>query len=493
MLWIALQAWSEDAQPVPELSQALAWQALALTPRVALARDAALMEVSASLRLFGGLRGLLLRLHSGTHDLVQPGRLHAAPGPTSPVALGRLRLAQPWKAVVRLPASDLPLAVLDAAGPHLDALGRLGCRVWGDVRRLPRDGLARRLGAALLDALDEAWGDRAESQDWLQLPDVFEDRLELPFGVEHSTGLLFALQRLLQRLKAWLLARIQGVLGVRLVWQMDARRGVDREGELLLRLGEPTQDMAHIARLAAEHLARVQLPAPVQWLSLHSLETAALDGQSRSLLPDERRRGESLGQLVERLGARLGPARVLRWQAQASHVPERMQQWRAWSARELTRDAPTPTFSQRPKGSSQAVGPSQTVKPSRARVPPSPPGGGQGWGPAAVAGVGATALNPSCAQTSKAFDALLPTWLLQPPLRLSMRADRPCYEGPLALLVGPQRLEASGWAPVAQTAAEDFVMRDYFIARSPQAGLLWIYRERLPASQAAWFLHGIFA
>jgi protein ImuB len=83
--------------------------------------------------------------------------------------------------------------------------------------------------------------------------------------------------------------------------------------------------------------------------------------------------------------------------------------------------------------------------------------------------------------------------LLHPPLRLSMRADRPCYEGPLALLVGPQRLEASGWAPVAQTAAEDFVMRDYFIARSPQAGLLWIYRERLPASQAAWFLHGIFA
>jgi protein ImuB len=74
-----------------------------------------------------------------------------------------------------------------------------------------------------------------------------------------------------------------------------------------------------------------------------------------------------------------------------------------------------------------------------------------------------------------------------------MRADRPCYDGPLALLVGPQRLEVSGWAPVAQTAAEDFVMRDYFIARSPQAGLLWIYREHLPASQAAWFLHGIFA
>ncbi len=461
MLWIALQAWSEDAQPVPELSKALAWQALAFTPRVALARDAALMEVSASLRLFGGLRGLLAHLQSGAHDLVQPGRLHAAPGPTSPVALGRLRLAQPWKVVARLPASDLPLAVLDAAGPHLDMLDRLGCRVWGDVRRLPRDGLARRLGAALLDALDEAWGERPESQHWLQLPEAFEDRLELPVGVAHSMGLLFALQRLLQRFKAWLLARSQGVLGVRLAWQMDRRRGVDREGELLLRLGEPTQDMGHIARLAAEHLARVQLPAPAQGLSLHSLETVALDLQSRSLLPDEQRRGDRLGQLLERLQARLGRAQIQCWQPGDRHEPEGLQQWRPVQA--------VPGLH-----SAGAVADTRLL---------------------ADAGAGARS---ACAVLPTDWAQLLPTWLLPHPRPLRLQGDRPCYLGPLALLIGPQRLELYGWAAGqgAQGGGRESaapVLRDYFIARSAQAGLLWIYRERGPHAPAAWYLHGIFA
>jgi protein ImuB len=67
----------------------------------------------------------------------------------------------------------------------------------------------------------------------------------------------------------------------------------------------------------------------------------------------------------------------------------------------------------------------------------------------------------------------------------------------LTLLVGPQRLEISGWAALTggqgAVPAENFVMRDYFIARSPQAGLLWIYRERQPRLGGSWFLHGIFA
>ncbi len=463
MLWIALQAWSEGGEPVPDALQALAWQALGFTPRVALASDAALMEVSASLRLFGGLRGLMRGVQSATLELVQPGRLHAAPGSTSLVALGRLRLGQAWRIAARVPPDALPLAVLEAAGPHLPVLERLGCTQWGELRALPREGLARRFGQGLLDALDQAWGERPESHRWLQLPEVFEDRLELPFVVEHSTGLVFALQRLLQRLKAWLVARSQGVLGVRLVWQMDARRGTDRTGELLLRLGEPTQDVAHIARLAAEHLARVSLPAPAQTLSLYSLETVPLQAHSHSLLIEDQRRGESLGQLVERLAARLGSGAVMGWQGRASHVPERMQQWPALA----------PVGAQPPGRPMANKGRSRTG--TNRREGSAPTGGGP-------------------------LLDLLPTWLLHEPLRLKVQNERPCYEGPLVLLVGPQRLETSGWHglhPGQATqvrASEPPVMRDYFIARSAQAGLLWIYRERLPRQQAGgWFLHGLFA
>ena len=103
------------------------------------------------------------------------------------------------------------------------------------------------------------------------------------------------------------------------------------------------------------------------------------------------------------------------------------------------------------------------------------------------------------------FDDLLPTWLLREPLRLQVHKERPCYEGPLALLVGPQRLEVSGWHGLGQGMGQGVgphlhpgmsppVMRDYFIARSAQAGLLWVFRERLPHGRSGgWFLHGLFA
>ena len=94
---------------------------------------------------------------------------------------------------------------------------------------------------------------------------------------------------------------------------------------------------------------------------------------------------------------------------------------------------------------------------------------------------------------------LLPTWLLPQPQPLRLQGDRPCHLGPLTLLVGPQRLESSAWMALTSEqagqpqSAEAAVMRDYFIARSAQAGLLWIYRERRADATLSWFLHGIFA
>jgi protein ImuB len=87
--------------------------------------------------------------------------------------------------------------------------------------------------------------------------------------------------------------------------------------------------------------------------------------------------------------------------------------------------------------------------------------------------------------------ALYPSWLLREPLRLEMEGERPCYQGRLRKLVGPQRVEA-GWWGEGQPA-----VRDYYIAESPQAGLVWIYRER-PSSRFTseaprWFLQGMYA
>jgi protein ImuB len=88
---------------------------------------------------------------------------------------------------------------------------------------------------------------------------------------------------------------------------------------------------------------------------------------------------------------------------------------------------------------------------------------------------------------------LYPSWLLAKPLRLVVRDQCPHYPGPLTLLAGPQRFETAWWD------GADCALRDYFLARSEQFGLLWIYRERLNSERAgaesdsSWYLHGLFA
>jgi protein ImuB len=99
------------------------------------------------------------------------------------------------------------------------------------------------------------------------------------------------------------------------------------------------------------------------------------------------------------------------------------------------------------------------------------------------------------AQRPLPCDALYPPWLLPRPLRLEVRGEKPHYQGALRLLAGPQRLETGWWDSQSQVAT-----RDYFIARSDEAGLLWVYRERLAAGAQGeeappvrWFLQGIYA
>lgn len=457
--WLALC--SQDAQHAKTESsgaaawadplEALAWWSLQFTPWVAQVQQALVLEISASERLFGGRMALL-------QALLQPGHtplpMQYAHGDSALLALARLacdalqqvgELAQP-----PLPPDALPLYTLAAAQAHLPTLERLGCTTWGQLRALPRGGVARRFGAPLLAALDQAYGAAPEAYAWLRLPEVFDAPLELAAQVESAGALLFGARRLLAQLQLWLRARQHGVLALELRWQLDTRRANARHrdawhqgdgyGRLHLRTAEPTQDPRHLERLLAEHLAQVTLPAPVLYLRLRTLETCPLRGQSLSLLPDELRSGDSLHHLLERVAARLGPDSVRTVTLQDDHRPECMQSWQALGAQT--------------KGAAHSH--------------------------SATSQVGATAAQ-----------ALYPTWLLPQARSLSSGADGlPKYHGPLALLAGPQRLELQAWDTGPQ------VQRDYYIAHSSGHGLLWVYRERLGAAQgqgAAWYLHGLFA
>ncbi|WP_296444721.1 Y-family DNA polymerase [Rhodoferax sp. UBA5149] len=467
MHWIALQPLPEPSRPANDSTpgdgappalvdalSALGWWALQFTPKVARLEDALLLEVSASERLWGGRQPLLRQIFE-SNKLVAP--VKYAQGATSLIAFARLQA----EGLVRTLPDDLPLVALVAARPHLATLARIGCTQWGQLRALPRGGVARRFGAPLLEALDRAYGLQPDLYPWLVLPDVFEATLELGAQVETAPALLFGARRLFNQLQVWLQMRHSGVLALELMWTMDARRDTATEGQLVLRTAEPTGDMSHLQRLLGEHLARVTLPAPVLYLRLRTLETQQLSGETAALLPDERPRGDSLQQLLERLSARLGPQQVLQLQARADHRPERMQVWQpASSATQLIAACEDKT--------------------------------------------GARGLKDIKHRENLQASALYPSWLLASPLKLALRGNSPLYPGPLTLLAGPQRLEAGWWV------ASDCALRDYFLARSEQMGLLWIYRERLAGQGGAgsraegeaargaeadtgWYLHGLFA
>jgi protein ImuB len=433
MYWIALKP-SRD-----EDATAWGWRALQFTPRVASVDEAIVLEAGASERLFGGRKRLLRSLLKGAQDLqVQSW----AAGPTALVALSLLRLKLAGEdAPPELP-DGLPLATLTAARPHLHTLERIGCTTFGNLRGLPRAGLGRRFGTELLQALDSAYGQRPERYAWWSLPASFDQKVELPAIATSAPDLMVAAQHLLTLLQAWLQGRNLGVLGVELEWTLDLRR---LDGKLLppheqlaLRTSQPTQDMRHLRRLASEQLARTQIAAPANQLRLRTLETVPWGGATTSLLPEDNKPGEKLHQLVERLSVRLGEQNVVVPQSVQDHRPECMQQWM----------------------------PADLV----------------GWGDAGT---------PPMRESATPSDALYPPWLLREPLRLQVKADKPLYQGPLQLLTRARRLEAAWW----DTQVQEPVLRDYFIARSETAGLLWIYRERLAVDQdrAQWFLHGLYA
>jgi protein ImuB len=331
----------------------------------------------------------------------------------------------------------LPLLALSAVWTHEATLSRLGCRTLGDVRALPRGGLARRFDAALLAAMDQAYGLRPENHAWATLPDRFAQRLELMARVELAPALLFGARRLLLQLCGWLAARRSGTTAFTLRWCHDVMRSktAGDGGELTIRTAEATRNIEHLSRLLAEHLAKVQLKAPVGELELVADEVHALEEKSASLLLESAPRGESLALVLERIAARLGPQRVLRPVLAADHRMEWMVHWQ-------------PAAEPPPKKGIQPTGLPQ------------------------------------------------PAFMLPQPLKLAAKGDRPLYQGPLILLSGPHRIEGGWWHRLPDSDGSQrsqTVVRDYWVALSEYAGVLWIFHTRLDNDRSAWFLQGVFA
>lgn len=414
----------------------IALWALQFTPRVTCSGQAVMLEMAQSLRLFGGQAQLHTQVESGAKEM---GVRFTAWAPTSLAALAFAEagiadgFAKPLAQMLDL----LPFDCLSAVRVHAATLARLGCKTLADVRKLPRSGISRRFDKELLLALDQAYGLRPEICRWITLPLSFTARLELPGRVDTASGLLFGARRLLLQMSGWLAARHAGVTAFTLRWRHDDMRArtAGEGGDITIRTAEPTQNVDHLCRLLAEHLAQVVLLAPASDIEVLATEVSPMADKNHSLLHDTVKQSEVLGQVLERIEARLGKKRVLLPKLVEDHRLECMQCWQAL-------DSPR----------SNAV------------------------------------INPT--------NVPQPAWILRTPLKLAMLENRPIYQGPLLLLLGPDRVEGSWWHRTQSnegTSQSKTVQRDYWVALSVHAGALWIFQQRLDAEDAAWYLHGHFA
>ena len=460
--------------------------ALQFTPTVSLRASGFVMEISTSLRLFGGRRALKEKLASAMR--VQGLHVAAAEAPTPHGAWllaqeNARRRAQSASADLAVPRpvrhpggrfdaalAALPLGHLESARPLLKRLQGIGLFTVGDLRRLPAGGLAQRFGTDLIDEVARAAGDLPDPQVVFEAPSRFAARIELMARVETAEALVFAGQRLLAQMTGWLTVRRAAVRGFTLLLHHDRwTRDAIEPTAVSIALASPSNDLSRLGALVRERLSRLELKAPVLELAIQAPAIVEEREAHGTLFPECDVGSETLARLLEKLAARLGPDATSRLQRATDHRPERAwrelrgdvieEQTTAGSRRRSRADVGKPGL---PRPTTDG---SEVVPEHRSRT-------GMSSGPLAVA---STPCGPR------------PAWLLSEPQPLAIRADRPWFEAlPIQLVAGPERIEAGWWDDAPAT-------RDYYIGENAAGRLVWIYRERLAISEEAlWFLQGLF-
>ena len=331
MQWLALYCPQLLSAPNPSPSelaahtqslQALAIWAGRFTPNVCVEGDCGLLlEVSNSLKLFGGLTALLRILRGDLEAMGYHTQLAGAPTARAAwwLALANQRRFLNDVQHLRNAIFPLPLEILSCDAKTHILLRNLGLRSIGDLLKLPREGIARRCGQPFLNAIDQALALQPEAHAYFQPPPYFDLRLELPAEIHSAEALLFAFKRLFVQLGGFLSARMAAVQ----ILEIDLEHREPPATSLRIGLVEPSRDIDHLMHLLRERLNRVQLPQPVRALRLSAHEIRQWGGKPTSFLHDEIAQAQELPALIEQLRARLGPEKVQGLALVAEHRPEK--------------------------------------------------------------------------------------------------------------------------------------------------------------------------
>jgi protein ImuB len=330
MLWACLRfsdlgAVATDASAASRRLRSLAAWAYRYSSQVAIADpDTLLIEVGASLSLFGGWPVLQRRLRRELAGFGHAPALAVAPVSAAARVLARRHdgFFTDQYAPMRTALGATPIAQSGLDAKAITLLHNVGLRTLREVFPLPRAELARRIGPAALVALDRLRGDGAEILDLYRPPERFAHRIEFDHRIEAWPPLLFPLRRLCGELSLFLTARDGGVQRCELVLEHEDCAATRIPVELLT----PQRDAHTLYELARGRLERASLAAPVSGLALIARDLPPLCPRHKDLFESKREQQLDWPQLAERLRAHLGDESVRQLAIVAEHRPER-----AWS------------------------------------------------------------------------------------------------------------------------------------------------------------------
>jgi protein ImuB len=418
-----------EADPAADAAfrERLALWAMRFTPLVAVAgEDALVLDVTGVEHLFGGEAALLRRVVEKLARLGVTAQGVVAGAPGTALALARagvtglvVRPGEEAEAV-----AELPLSVLPVTPEVVTSLSRMGLRRIGELRAQPRGPLARRFGAALLRTLEEAAGEVSAPISPIRPPPEFEAVREVlePLVTREAIDVVVAalLRVLCRRLE-------EAGRGARRV-VLRAHRVDGAVLEVTVGVGLASRDPAHLGRLFAERLERLEPGFGLDRFALAAEVTEEMAGAQGGFVRGVLER-EELARLFDRLAQRV---QVWRLAPAASNWPER----------EVVRVAATATVVI-PEGWPRAPRPLRLLR--------------------RPLEVGAMALLPD-----------MPPSLL----RIGTESHR------VRQAEGPERLEPEWWRDPPGRPA-----RDYYRVELASGTRLWVCRLGFGA-EARWFLQG---
>ena len=390
----------EPCKESAALNDCLNWLAQ-FTPMTCAEAAGASLEISTTLRLFGGLAAMVARIRRGMAALGFTVSLGVAPTPLAAYLLARaahcmtgVRMCRE-AGELRARLADVPLVLFDWPHDIIEPLAALGLVRIKDLLAQPRAGLQRRFGACVLNDLDRALGLMADPRLPHRVPDTFSSHADLLFDVIDAERLYVPIKMLLVQMEGFLAAHGAGVSEIELL--LKHTRTLTTTHTFGSR--HPLRRTEDWLRLIRERLTAQPFPEAVVAMTLRADKLVAAQKQNESWLPTPDSHREKWQALIERVASRLGEKSVFAVQEMSDHRPEYA--WQAGSQVRAEMKRAEYAFPEKPR----------------------------------------------------------PLLLLTDPRALVTVSGAPQHHGPLSLLAGPERIE-TGWWDGRPVARDYFVARN---------------------------------